>query len=241
MTLSVDQRGHGQSAVSVSERHFSPLTLGADLLETIQEFQKQQNLTHLSVLAIGHSMGVRAVSALGHLAPHLIRGLILVDLGFSGLAQGGLGDSLLSFFPKLPHDGFLNRESLKNFLTQNCPDESIARYLNAASLPNPVTGRIEFPFQAEALMQIIEQSKASTVRGWVRDCAEKKAEILVLRGAESKVLPKQTFEQERLAFLHYSNVKFEEYANAGHGLPFDQKDRFVNAIRAMAQKLTDST
>ncbi len=178
-------------------------------------------------------MGVRSVSALAHLAPERVAGLVLVDLGFAGLASGGLGDALTQFFPKMPRDGFADRSELKAFLAENCPDESIARYLNAASLASPTTGRIVFPFQSEVLLKIITQSKDSTISPWIRGFADTLKPVLVLRGESSRVWKASDYERETEDFKNYASVQFKTYENAGHGLPFDQKARFIEDLKEM--------
>jgi len=233
-TVSVDQRGHGQSLVPSDELNFSPLTMGRDLLTTLEDVNASYS-TNFRVIVVGHSMGVRSAAALAHLAPpDQIAALVLVDLGFAGLASGGLGDALSHFFPLLPPTGFVDRSELKSFLSANCPDESIARYLNAASLLDPHSGRYVFPFQAEVLLKIIESSKDSTIRPWVEEFARQRKSVLVLRGAQSQVWRLHDFNNEKNYFAKYPTVQFKEYENAGHGLPFDQKARFLDDLKEIA-------
>ena len=72
-------------------------------------------------------MGVRTAVATAHLAPDLVRGLVLIDLGFYGPAGGGLGTTLSSFLKQVP-DSFASRQDAKTYMAQHCPDPAIAQY-----------------------------------------------------------------------------------------------------------------
>ena len=91
--LALDQRGHGKSRVTSGRTapEYTPLAYGRDVVETLDQ------LNFHPTWVVGHSMGVRTACATAHLRPEWIRGLILVDLGFSGVAGGGLGENLARF------------------------------------------------------------------------------------------------------------------------------------------------
>src|SRR5688572_25996558 len=83
--LCPDQRGHGQSLVpgDTAIEEFGPLAYGADLRDTCEAAD------FVPAWVIGHSMGVRSACGYAKLAPDAVSGLVLVDLGFSGVAGGG--------------------------------------------------------------------------------------------------------------------------------------------------------
>jgi pimeloyl-ACP methyl ester carboxylesterase len=178
-------------------------------------------------------MGVRSACALAHLKPEWVEGLILVDLGLSGPAGGGMGDDLAQFLKKLPQ-AFPSRAEARSFLAENCPDPSIAQYLLAVSTATP-EGGLSFPFDHAALIQTIEAAKNTSVRGWVRAYAEAGKRVLILRGAESRVFSPESFAAEKAALRDLPSVEFEEVAGAGHGLPFEKRAWFVERVRAYGE------
>ena len=231
--LALDQRGHGKSRIFPASGGrekigYTPLDYGKDVVETLESLQ------FWPTWILGHSMGVRTAVAAAHLNPKQVKGLILVDLGFSGVAGGGLGEGLAQFLKKLPSD-FESREIARQFLFSECPDPSMAQYLMAVSTRTP-EGRIDFPFDTAALIQTIEAARDGSVRNWIKDLASEGLPILVLRGAQSLVWSREDFEKEQEVFATYPSVHFVEVPNAGHGLPFEQRTLFVKLIREFTQK-----
>jgi pimeloyl-ACP methyl ester carboxylesterase len=165
--VAFDQRGHGKSQLAQLPRipggrqevGYTPLDYGKDVVETLE------TLDFHPTWVVGHSMGVRTAVACAHLKPDWVRGLILVDLGFSGVAGGGLGENLAMFLRKLP-TGFSTREEARNFMTAFCPDPSMAQYLIAVSVRG-ADGQISFPFDHAALIQTITAARDTSVRTWV--------------------------------------------------------------------------
>jgi pimeloyl-ACP methyl ester carboxylesterase len=155
--------------------------------------------------------------------------LILVDLGFSGAAGGGLGDELSNFLKILP-DSFASRTQAREFMAKNCPDPSIAQYLLAVSL-SAEDGTLSFPFDHPALIQTIEAVRDFSVRPWVQSRAEAGMPTLVLRGMNSLVWSHEEFESERTQFKDFPSVVFKEVEGAGHGLPFEKRLEFVKLIQ----------
>ena len=155
--------------------------------------------------------------------------MVLVDLGFSGVAGGGLGEGLASFLRILPME-FATRAEAREFMEKNCPDPAIGQYLLAVSTPTPA-GKLTFPFDKSALIQTIQAARDVSVRTWVKELGSRGMPILVLRGVNSLVWSHEEFEQERAQFSAMPSVVFEEFQNAGHGLPFEQRVAFVKRIR----------
>ncbi len=175
-------------------------------------------------------MGVRTACAAAHLmtSPSL-RGLILIDLGFSGPAGGGLGQGLYDFLQILPME-FETREAARAFMNERCPDPSIAQYLMAVSVVG-VDRRLVFPFDKAALLETLNAARDASVRKWVRDLGARGLPILVLRGAKSLVWKREEFEAERAAFGDLPSVVFEEFPETGHGLPFERRVEFVERVK----------
>ncbi len=226
--LAPDQRGHGKSRVASipagrKETDYSPLSYGQDVMDTL----KAQNFYPTWIL--GHSMGVRSAIAAAHLKPEWVQGLILVDLGFSGVAGGGLGNGLAQFLKLLPFQ-FESAEEARKFMNSHCPDSSITQYLMAVSVRNS-DGKISFPFDHAALIKTIESARDVSVRTWIKDLAYRQMPILVLRGARSLVWSHEDFESERKTFTPFQSITFKEIPDAGHGLPFEQRAVFVDTLR----------
>ncbi len=223
--LAPDQRGHGASR-RAGLKDFSPIAYANDVLRTV-EYER-----FYPTFIVGHSMGVRTAVACAHLRPDWVRGLILVDLGFTGAAGGGLGEGLASFLEKLPA-AFASRAEAQAFMSAECPDPAIAQYLMAVATVHSV-GRatLEFPFDHADLIATIGAASSTSVRDWVREaCVEHHIPVLTLRGERSLVWSHAEFVAERAAFADLPGIAFEEVSGAGHGLPFEQRTEFLARVR----------
>ena len=223
--LCPDQRGHGGSRPVPEPADFTPASFAQDVIETCIP------LGFTPAWVIGHSMGVRTACGYAKLNPSGTEGLVLIDLGFSGVAGGGIGDLLSVFLKHLPHS-FPSRAEARQFLENHCPDPSIGQYLLAVSVPDLKTGGISFPFDQTALLKTIEASRNHPTREWLHDFASSTGKpVYVLRGANSRVFSKIEFEKEKAAFRDLPNVEFHEMAGAGHGLPFEKRTEFVALLK----------
>ncbi len=228
--LAPDQRGHGESRVASTPggrapASYTPLDYGQDVVETVEKQSFQP------CWVLGHSMGVRTACAFAHLRPDWVKGLVLIDLGFSGVAGGGLGENLAQFIRVLPHH-FASRQAAREFMHANCPDPSIAQYLMAVSVSGP--NGVHFPFDHGALAQTILAARDVSVREWIRAAAERGTPILILRGGKSLVWSHEEFEKERALLAGYPSVQFEEFTDAGHGLPFEKRTELAARLRSFA-------
>lgn len=229
--LAPDQRGHGKSQIPTQAGardtpQYTPLHYGEDVIETMGE------LGFYPAWLVGHSMGVRTACAAAHLKPEWVKGLVLIDLGLSGQAGGGLGDNLGNFLKILPME-FNSRAEARSYMEQHCPDPSIAQYLMAVSVRTPAPDapeRLTFPFDRAALIQTIHAARDSSVRTWVKELASRGMPILILRGAQSLVWSKENFEKEKAHFQGAPSVIFEEMEGAGHGLPFEKRLDFTRRL-----------
>lgn len=225
--LSVDQRGHGQSRVpgETTVSDYAPLVFAKDVFETCAA----EGFSPAWV--IGHSMGVRTACGYANLAPEAVSGLILVDLGFTGVAGGGIGEALSTFLRDLP-TSFVSRAEARAFLDARCPDPSIAQYLMAVSRVDLKTGVLTFPFDHEALLKTVEASRGTEAGPWLEEFARTTGRpVYVLRGAESRVYKSSEYESERARYGALPGVHFLEIPDAGHGLPFEKRPEFVAMIR----------
>lgn len=223
-----DQRGHGESLIpSLETTSFHATDYAQDIQELISLLQKGP--VHL----IGHSMGVRTAFATAHLAPQLVKSIVAVDLGISSQWGGGMGFPLSEFLKKLPEQ-FPTRKQLQDYVTAECPDDSIARYLIAVSKPldlkNRDTSPYTFPFQHEALIRTIQSAHKAPMEEWVRETQQNSIPILFLHGKNSRVWSEQDYfrQKEKLA---QPGTTFESWENCGHGLPFERRNEFAERVR----------
>jgi esterase len=224
--LAPDQRGHGGSQ-EVPERKFHPLDFGRDVIETMEATGFHP------AWVVGHSMGARTACAVAQLRPDRVNGLVLIDLGFIGLAGGGFGESLSKLLKNLPME-FDSRPEARTYLAEHSPDPAISQYLLAVSQlvdPAQPSGRLRFPFDREALLETISSARQISLREWVHDFGRAGFPVLVLRGGESKVWSKSDFEIEKRLAEKYPNIVFEEMPGAGHGLPFEKRREFTERLR----------
>ncbi|MBC7387106.1 MAG: alpha/beta hydrolase [Cryobacterium sp.] len=223
--LAPDQRGHGGSLPPASETGYSPLDYAKDVAETCaaESFSP--------AWVVGHSMGVRTACGYAKLSPGSVLGLILVDLGFSGLAGGGIGDALKVFLKDLPNH-FPTRAAAKEFLAVRCPDPAIAQYLLAVARVHLKDGSITFPFDQSALLKTIEDSRGVAVGPWMEEFARETGKpVYILRGERSEVYVRSDFEADQKRYASLPNIHFLEMAGTGHGMPFEKRLDFVALIR----------
>jgi len=221
----LDQRGHGQSQVSPGETHFAPLDFAADVYETLDE----KNFHPAWV--IGHSMGVRTACGYAKLSPGRVLGLVLIDLGLSGEAGGGIGNLLATFLDQLP-SRFTSRAEARKFLDTHCPDPSIAQYLLAVAKIDNSDQSITFPFDQKALLKTIEAAKSTDARSLLDEFALTGKPVKILRGKNSRVFSSADYEKEKVHFAAHPQFEFIEMEGAGHGLPFEKRAEFVALLRS---------
>lgn len=229
--LALDQRGHGSSLVETSEAAegthgatFAPLDFGQDVVETLRE------LKFHPTLLLGHSMGARSACAAASLAPDLFTGVVLVDLGLSGPAGGGLGETLATFIAVLP-EGFSSHAEARTFLETQAPERSIGLYLLATLKRDASTGRMTFPFDHNSLIQTIRQSLSANARDLLYPFVLTGKPVLVLRGETSEVFPADAYAKEQQFFRDHPNVQFETFAGTGHGLPFEKRAELAERLK----------
>ncbi len=240
--LALDQRGHGKSlgkspgmspGNSPEDASARPEDFGRDIAETLADLRVGR------AVIVGHSMGVRSACALYHVAPELVTGMVLIDIGFSGPAGGGMGKALETFFAHVPAR-FETRAEARSFAESKTPDPSMAQYLMAALEPHP-DGGFRFPFDQPTLLKTLEGAAASDVSSYLAKAGENGIPVLILRGAESGVWKRDDFLKEQKRFAVYPSIVFEEVPGAGHGLPFEVREVFVKRLRAFAEAAVGRT
>lgn len=226
--IAPDQRGHGGSCElpSGEEDHFHAEDYARDVSVLLRD------LGVSSYVLIGHSMGVRTALALARSEPERVETLVAVDIGLTQEWGGGIGIPLARFIEGLP-ENFPDRASLKAHLNAHCPDPAIAQYLSAVARVSPSDAGAEtwtFPFHHQALVKTIHQAHQAPLEAWLGDILGAGVPVWFLRGAASRVWLKEDYEVQKQKLAH-PLLHFEEWENCGHGLPFEQRARFVEFIR----------
>ena len=223
--IAPDQRGHGGSLPPDPKRlSWSAQDYAADVALLLEELGIER------CWLVGHSMGVRTALALAQRIPRKIQGLIAVDLSITSEWGGGIGEPLARFIQTLP-ENFPNRVQMKEHLNRMCPDPSIAQYLAAVALRGP--GPVEswgFPFQHEALIETIRAAHHAPIEAWLKGNLSAGIPHIFLRGKNSRVWLHSDYESQKQTFAH-PLLCFEEWENCGHGLPFEQRARFVEFLQ----------
>lgn len=231
--IAPDQRGHGKSRpVPLSGKgEFEAQDYARDVIELLDSLGVEK------FWLIGHSMGVRTALALASAVPTRVAGLIAVDIGISQNWGGGVGLPLAEFIEKLPRT-FPTRNSLKEYVFAHCPDPAIAAYLHAVAKKDEdaVEETWVFPFEHENLVETIHKANLAPIGEWVTQICDAGVKVTFLRGERSKVWLKEDYEEQRVKYAH-PNLEFQEWENCGHGLPFEQRAKFVELIK---QKVSHS-
>lgn len=237
--IAPDQRGHGASNL-FSENNFSSKDYALDIISLLKRLDliSSDQKTEQKVGLIGHSMGVRTALHTAALVPENILGIICVDLALGSPFGGGLGPAFKSFISNLPAN-FPDRSELKAYLQQFCPDPSIAAYLTATAKQN-ANGDIGFPFSNEALRMTVDQADEHPPLELVKSLEPYKIPILFLRGAKSLVWKSEDYESQKTIWSHSKQFSFEEWENSSHGLPFEERSRFVEKVDLFFSPLSAS-
>lgn len=219
--LAPDQRAHGRSRAPQSS--YTPTDFGQDLIDTLEATDFHP------AWIVGHSMGVRSAVAAAHLRPEFAQGLILIDLGFSGPAGGGMGDGLAAFLSQLPLR-FPSRAAARDHMNAHAPDPSMGQYLMAVATME-ADGSLSFPFDRDGLIRTIEGVRDISVREWLRVLTARGMPVLALRGATSRVWSREDYLAEMRFFAKAPSIEFREIAETGHGLPFEKRLEFVGLLK----------
>lgn len=238
LCIAPDQRGHGQSrpVPALESGKFHAEDYARDLVAMLEKLIAEHSLSRLFI--IGHSMGVRSGLATANAILNsnstlrsLFKGFISVDIGLQSKWGGGIGEPLANFIRALPV-AFPDRTTMRDYLFKHCPDPAIAQYLSAVARKTSDDPEAwQFPFDHEALVQTILQADEAPIEKWVLDICNAGIPVLALRGENSKVWLKKDYEHSRATLVN-PMLTFEEWENCGHGLPFEQRPRFIEKIKA---------
>jgi len=220
--LALDQRGHGDSGRPASGYH--PADYAADLAA----FRDALGLERIRL--IGHSMGGRV--SLLHVSEsgQQVVGLVLVDCG-PGAARAGL-ERITQAIVNAP-ESFADEQEAYAYIKLLRPRYSHETLQNRVrhALRRREDGRLAWKYDREALLQSIHASAG--VDWW--DClARVSCPTLLVRGAESDILPRDV--ARRMVDVMPA-CELVEVAEGSHAVPFEDTAVFEGAVRRLLSRL----
>jgi pimeloyl-ACP methyl ester carboxylesterase len=220
--LVYDQRGHGRSIQPATG--YAPEDYAEDLWRIIGELG-----WHKFVL-VGHSMGGRNAVSFAHQHAEVVDKLILEDIAPEGDPQAVeyyrwlLGVVPTPFASKREARDFFATQfqTLVSGRVENPEVLGAYFYSNIVETPE---GTADWRFSKTAILSSVTQGRSHDFWNEIRSLP---ISTLVIRGENSKELPKAVFERMILANPRIEGV---EISNAGHWVHSDQPDEFLKVIR----------
>ena len=203
--IALDQRGHGRSDRAAEYSY-------ERLVDDLAAFVDARGLRRFALG--GHSMGGRAAYLYAAREQSRVKRLIVSDIG----PDPGRA-------PVPPRLDFADFDDAFAFVRSFRPTqpEATARRLLTENLMRRADGRWAFRFDPEVFTRWTHHDP---VAGWDA-LAAIRAPTLILRGAESDVLSRES--AERMAQV-IPRATLVEIPNAGHGLWYEQPEAFAAAI-----------
>lgn len=227
LCLIFDQRGHGQSVKP--EHGYAPEDYAQDLKHIVDEI----GWTRFNL--VGHSMGARNALLFASRHAEYLERLVLEDLGPEGSDEAlpyyeRLLDSVPAPFPtKLAAKEFFMNDFRKVPVRGDRETIGLYFYSNIVDLPG---GGADWRFSKQAILDSVRQGRAKDHWNEFRALS---VPTLVIRGAQSAELSRETFEKMGRA---NPRVELVEIADAGHWVHYDQPEKFVEALKSFAMKST---
>lgn len=220
--LAYDQRGHGRSFKPDSG--YSSEDYAEDLKKIADE------LGWKKFILVGHSMGGRNVLVFASKYPEYVEKLVIEDIGPETKPQAHeYYEYLLNFVPT----PFANRDEARKFFAEDFIQKAKTRenvevmakffYSNIEEKPD---GTLDWRFSKYA---IIESVKAGRHRDRWQEVKELKMPTLLIRGANSQELSKESY---HTMLASNPMIKGVEIAGAGHWVHSDQAQAFIEALKS---------
>ena len=231
--LIYDQRGHGRSFKP--ETGYSTKDFALDLDKITDEL----GWTEFHV--VGHSMGARNAMIFAHLFPHKVQTLTLEDMGPDANPNAlNYYKRMLESIPtpfanKVEAKKYFELSFAKNFSAKE-PLTVLSTFLQAnleektsGPQPGPIgpqPGTIDCKFSKDAIYEIVE--RGNNQDHWL-EVSSFKMPVLVIRGENSHVLSRETFEKMQTV---NPNIRGVEIKGAGHWVHYEKSDEFVHELKA---------
>jgi len=221
-----DQRFHGeQRQPATTARGFFTEDYARDLLETMKQ------TGFFPAWLVGHSMGARVAVAAARLHGEGICGLILVDHPVVPSEAGKkFRIQFREFLRSLPLQ-FPSEELAMGWMKANCPDPSSPGVFIKSFSRKP-DGNVELQLEKDAILKSFDALPLFPYVDSLHALGRLKKPVLMIRGATSPFWSSADWEKCRESFSQYPSFQFCEMKDAGHGLPFERGDQFLEAIFA---------
>ncbi len=217
--LALDQRGHGDSDPA-PDGDYTIHSMAADLAAFADA------LCPGRPSLVGLSMGGRVSIAYASSHPERVARLVLVDIG-PEIAPEGLA-RIRTMVSNAPEE-FESEEQAYRLIRAAAPrySEPLLRHRVRHGFRRLPNGRLVWKYD-RALREQTRSGTRETPDLWP-DLARIACPTLIIRGAESDVLSPQIVKRmlETLA-----DGRLVEIPDAGHTVPGDQPEAFINAVRA---------
>ena len=219
-TLIYDQRGHGKS---LKESPYTLLQLAEDLRYLISLLPAKGKVS-----LAGHSLGGYVSLLFAQRYPEKVERLIIVDsspspspIGFQKIRH------LLKELPAFFLSSKEGRAFFKRKIEKKLFSKSMGDFLYANLTKSPHSDRMEFVFDKEGLLKLLQDVR--TYNFW-RIVEDLRCPTLFLRGETSSHFTTEDFKQ--LKTKNPAFVKAEEIPGAGHWLHQEQKGLFIERIKS---------
>lgn len=224
--LIYDQRGHGRSFKPLS--HYSPEDYAEDLHKIVKELGWQ------NFILVGHSMGARNCMVFTAQHPEMVEKLVLEDMGPDRDTESiNYYEKLLNSIPT----PFPTREAARSFFQNSFPsmmkfneDPGVLSQFLYANLESKPDNTMDWRFSKPGMLETV---RAGHVRDrWV-EVASFKCPTLVIRGENSSIFEKETYEK----MLQINPlIEGAEVKGSAHWVHFDNPDEFIKLITDFANK-----
>lgn len=228
--LIYDQRGHGRSFKPA--QGYSPEDYAQDLNKMTDE------LGWTSFHLVGHSMGGRNSLVFADLFPQKVRTLTIEDMGPEADASAfQYYEKMLNYIPT----PFMSKEEYKQFFTQdfekNFKSKEAIAVLSSFLQANleqvsegPYAGQYDWRFSKQA---IVDTAKEGHTRDRWKEVSNLKMPVLLIRGENSHIFKRETFEKMLQANPRIQGVEIKQ---AGHWIHYEKYEEFTSILREFLGK-----
>lgn len=218
--LIYDQRGHGRS--------FKPATgySPEDFAEDLDKITTELGWTNFHL--VGHSMGGRNAMVFAHLYPEKVKTLTIEDMGPDSDPTNYLYyQNMLNAVPT----PFNSKDEVKEFfankfLTVFTPKEpGVITLFLQANIEEKPDGKYDWKFSKQAIVECVKEGH--TKNRWL-EVDSFKMPVLLIRGENSHVLKKETFEK----MLQVNpNITGVEIPGTGHWVHYEKYEQFTSELK----------
>ncbi|MBC7753796.1 MAG: alpha/beta hydrolase [Moraxellaceae bacterium] len=225
--LIYDQRGHGRSFKP--ESGYSPEVFAEDLNKITDE------LGWDSFHLVGHSMGGRNAIVFADLFPQKVRTLTIEDMGPEADSRSHLYyEKMLNAVPT-PFD---SKQSMKQFFASDFeknfeakePISVLSTFLQANIEQVENTQLFDWRFSKQAIFETVKQGH---IKDRWREVTHLSMPVLLIRGENSHVLKRETFEKMLQVNPKITGVEIKQ---AGHWIHYEKYEEFTSILREFLGK-----